>query len=148
VYLTDEFDEPVDGIVYGVAACLGVATALNVHFVVETGGVLPVAGATHIANTAAGLVAAGAILGYGLGKRRFDPKHGGLWLTGAFLLAAVVVGGIEQIALAAGVRHGSFNPWSSLGAALGTVAAVLLGCHFLTARMRRQTLLESQAETR
>ncbi len=145
VYLTDEFDEPVDGIVYGVAACLGVATALNVHFVVDTGGVLPLAGATHIANTAAGLVAAGAILGFGLGKSRFDRKRGSVWLTLAFLLAAIVVGGVERLALAAGVRHASFHPWSSLAAALAIVGVVLLGCHVLTARMRRQTLAGGQA---
>ena len=145
VYLTDEFDEPVDGIVYGVAACLGVATALNVHFVIDTGGVLPLAGATHVVNTSAGLVAAGAVLGYGLGKSRFDPKRGGLWLTLAFLLAAGIAGGVEQIAMAAGVRHGSFHPWSSLGAALAIVAVVLLSCHVLTARMRHQTLAEGKA---
>ena len=39
VYDSREFDERTDGIIYGTAVGLGFATALNVAFVVESGGV-------------------------------------------------------------------------------------------------------------
>ena len=39
VYATAEFDERMDGIVYGTAAGLGVATMLNVNLILDSGGV-------------------------------------------------------------------------------------------------------------
>ena len=35
VYSTAEFDERMDGIVYGTAAGLGIATMLNINFILE-----------------------------------------------------------------------------------------------------------------
>ncbi|MCX7706913.1 MAG: PrsW family glutamic-type intramembrane protease, partial [Anaerolineae bacterium] len=55
VYNLPEFDERVDGVIYGTAAALGYATVLNVAFVVGNGGVDLVAGVIRIAVTALAL---------------------------------------------------------------------------------------------
>jgi RsiW-degrading membrane proteinase PrsW (M82 family) len=141
VYLTDEFDEPVDGIIYVSAAGLGMATVQNIAFVVESEGVLPLAGATFIASTTLIHVASAAVLGYGLGRARFS-EGGQAWLAGAFALSILVHGGLHQLATLAAARGGTFNPWLALAVALGIGAVVLVASHLLTAHLWRQSLKE------
>jgi RsiW-degrading membrane proteinase PrsW (M82 family) len=52
VYPTAEFDERMDGILYGTAAGLGYATALNIAYVVSSGGVDLAMGCIRIVVTA------------------------------------------------------------------------------------------------
>lgn len=139
VYLTDEFDEAVDGVIYVSAAGLGMATVLNVQFVVDSDGVLPLAGATAIASSTLIHVASAAILGYGLGRDRFSPR-GQPWLAGCFVLAVVVHGGLRQLVVLAGTDGATFRPWVALAVSLGLGASVLVGSHLLTAKLRRETL--------
>ncbi|HJL23370.1 MAG TPA: PrsW family glutamic-type intramembrane protease, partial [Polyangiaceae bacterium LLY-WYZ-15_(1-7)] len=117
VYLTDEFDEPVDGVIYATAASLGVATAQNVAFVAHHAGVLPVAGATQMASTTLIHVASGVLLGYGLGRRRFDASEGGRWLAASFLAAVVAHGAFHELVVMAGAARGGFDPWMGFGVA-------------------------------
>lgn len=143
VYLTDEFDEPMDGLVYATAAGLGVATVLSVDFVVRSQGVLPLAGATTIASTALVHVAAAAVLGYGMGYARFSGPGGQRVLLGCFLLSVLANGGLKRLALVAGVSGGVFQPWSALVVAAGVAALILLGIDRLCARLARTNFQEA-----
>ena len=90
-----EFDEAMDGVVYGAAASLGFATLENTLYVLDGGfaiaimrGVLSVPGhATY-----------GAVMGYYVGRARFDA--GNRWrLVGLGLLAAVLLHGFYDLPL-------------------------------------------------
>lgn len=135
VYLTDEFDEPVDGVIYATAAGLGLATATNFDFVIRNEEVLPLAGATMVAVTGLVHVAAAAILGYGLGRGRFAHQRGRWWIGGAFALSIVVAGGLKQLSLQAGMHEATFFPWASFAVAALLAAVVLLWIDVLTFRM-------------
>ena len=134
VYLTSEFDEPVDGVIYASAAGLGMATVLNVAFVMDNDGVLPLAGATMIACTTLVHVTASAVLGYGLGRSRFG-RGGQFWLSLCFVLSVLINGGSGQLVDAVGTDGATFDPWLALGAASGLGAAVLIVCHSMVRRL-------------
>ena len=83
------FDEPMDGVVYGVTASLGFATLENIIYVLQGGWVVAVARAlTAVASHAC----FGAILGYYVGQSRFniERKVSAWWgLLAATLLHAM-----------------------------------------------------------
>jgi RsiW-degrading membrane proteinase PrsW (M82 family) len=135
VYLTDEFDEPADGVVYACAAGLGLATAANLDFVIRSESVVPFAAAAHIATVCLIHVAAAAALGYGLGRNRFVGHPRQLWLGSAFALSIVLNGGLKQLAVWSGISGGTFRPWLSLSVAAVAVAAILLAVDLLMARL-------------
>jgi len=141
-YVTAEFDEPVDGIIYATAAGIGVATVRNVEFVVQSDGVLPLAGATFIATTTLVHVAAAVVLGYGLGRARFG-AHGQGWLAACFAGSVVLSGALDQLALMAGTQGATFRPLLAFAVSAGIGAAVLLAFHLLVARLSRATLVTS-----
>ncbi len=146
VYLTDEFDEPLDGVVYATAAALGIATVTNVDFVIRHHGILPVAGAAHIILNSLVHVAAAAVLGYGLGRSRFAKHHGQLKLAMAFLFSILINGGLKRTALFTGAQGGTFRPWIVLAVAALVTACVLLGIDWLSARLRRERLSLEETE--
>ncbi len=99
------FDEPIDGVVYGVAASMGFATLENILYVSSGGLVVALTRAVTAVPSHAFL---GAIMGYYVGRARFDPRRRGVsWglalaipilLHGAYdwpLLAASRVGQAE-----------------------------------------------------
>lgn len=68
-----EFDEPMDGVVYGVAASLGFATLENVLYVAEGGASVAVVRALSAVPCHAFL---GAIMGYFVGRAKFPEAPG------------------------------------------------------------------------
>ncbi len=106
MYKNDEFDEPMDGIVYGTAAALGFASAENVlyllgaFFIPEE--VYQGAKSTEALWTVFTLRAFlsvpghalwGAIWGYALGRAKFsEPEHGRSLILKGVLLAMVLHG--------------------------------------------------------
>jgi protease PrsW len=91
IYGSTEFDERIDGIVYGAAAGLGYATYLNIHYVVVNGGVDLGIGAVRIAVVALAQASFAGITGYFLGRAKFE-NRGPFWLPVGLLLAAVLNG--------------------------------------------------------
>jgi protease PrsW len=84
IYHWQEFDEPLDGVVYGVAVSLGFATLENFLFVARLG--LGVAWQRALFAVPAHALF-GATMGYYAGRTKFD--HGGkLRIDGVLLLAA------------------------------------------------------------
>jgi len=126
VYGAAEFDERVDGIVYAVAAALGYATVVNVQYVVGSGGVNLVAGIIRITVTAMALASFGGLVGYFLGRCKFEDEP--LWWMPSGLILAAVLDGLfayavgEVTSMSIGLQGGGYNPWPGL--ILGTVVAV------------------------
>jgi RsiW-degrading membrane proteinase PrsW (M82 family) len=84
IYHWQEFDEPLDGVVYGVAVALGFATLENFFFVARLG--IGVAWQRALFAVPAHALF-GATMGYYAGRTKFD--HGGkLRVDGVLLLAA------------------------------------------------------------
>jgi RsiW-degrading membrane proteinase PrsW (M82 family) len=86
VYHWDEFDEPLDGVVYGVAVALGFATLENLLFVARLG--LGVAWMRALFAVPAHALF-GATMGYYAGRAKFD-RGGKLWRDRALCLFAPV----------------------------------------------------------
>jgi RsiW-degrading membrane proteinase PrsW (M82 family) len=91
VFLSDEFDERADGIIYGTAAGLGSATLLNLHYVLDHPGLQLDVGAARIIVAALVLASLGGLVGYGLGQVKFE-RHSP-WFAALFVVAAALLNG-------------------------------------------------------
>jgi RsiW-degrading membrane proteinase PrsW (M82 family) len=148
VYGSAEFDEPVDGIVYGSAAGVGLATALNIAFVIDSGGLDLGAATIRIVVTALAQASFAGVMGYFLGRHKFELRP--IWWmplgvgmaallngTFAFLRDSVAARGLDSSLL------GTLGPWFGLILAGVLAVAVTLG---LTAAMRRGHVPASPTE--
>ncbi len=130
VFRSPEFDERVDGIIYGAAAGLGYATMLNISYVVGHGGVDLGVGAIRCAVTALAQASFAGVTGYFLGRAKFEAR-GPLWLPAGILLAAllnglvtVLLGEVSRTGLRATPINGL--PLAAVVAALTFAALFLL----------------------
>jgi len=127
VYYAAEFDERIDGIIYAVAAALGYATTVNIQYVVQSQGVDLVPGVIRIAVTAMALASFGGLVGYFLGRCKFEDEP--LWWMPAGLTLAATLDGLftyargEITTTSLGLAGGGYNPWPGL--MLGTVVAAV-----------------------
>lgn len=138
VYSLPLFDELTDGIVYASAAGLGYATALNVAFVVESGGAGLAQTAMRVTLTALAQGAFAGVTGYFLARQKLQQRPV-WWMPAGLALAATLNGSfhVARGALARGeltVAGGSARPWAGLLLAVGLVAATTL---LLSRAMRR-----------
>jgi RsiW-degrading membrane proteinase PrsW (M82 family) len=128
IYLSREFDEPMDGIVYMMACGTGFAVWVNFHRMSAQGHSvdLSTAAAQAVVTTLAHASFAGA-LGYVMGRAKFSqrnaPLRGLLLMLG--LLGAAFLNGqfqiIEQWVSATGMKN---QPWRGLAYAAVFAAAV------------------------
>ena len=93
-----EFDEPMDGVVYGVAASLGFATFENLLYVGQSGFAVALMRALTAVPSHAFL---GAIMGYYVGRARFAESGRGRWLWTAFWVPTLLHGLYDTPLLAA-----------------------------------------------
>jgi RsiW-degrading membrane proteinase PrsW (M82 family) len=114
VYLSDEFDEPADGIVYSTAAGIGFATALNFKYV--SAGVLLGVGAINVTITTLAHACFAGAVGYALGLAKFTPESGPRQRRLALgLLSAIALNGVFFLLQDLVVRPGiAFKPWRGL----------------------------------
>ncbi|HON82226.1 MAG TPA: PrsW family glutamic-type intramembrane protease [Methanoregulaceae archaeon] len=110
VYRDEEFDEPVDGIVYASAAALGFAMVENVAYVLEGGMAVGVIRA--VASVPAHALFS-SIWGYSLGVARFRPANQRTVLVASGLAGAMLF-------------HGFFNLLASDSMMLGLVVILVL----------------------
>jgi RsiW-degrading membrane proteinase PrsW (M82 family) len=96
VYRSAEFDERIDGIIYGAAAGLGYATFLNVEYVLSNGGVDLGIAAVRAAVVALAQASFAGVTGYFLGRAKFE-NRGPFWLPVGLLLAAVLNGVVTTL---------------------------------------------------
>jgi protease PrsW len=92
VFLSDEFDERADGIIYGTAAGLGSAMLLNFHYALDHPGLRLDVGAARIIVAALVLASLGGLVGYGLGQVKFE-RHAP-WFAALFVVAAALLNGL------------------------------------------------------
>ena len=144
VYPSAEFDERVDGVVYGTAAGLGYATMLNVHYVVASGGVNLQVGAIRVVVTALAQASFAGLTGYFLGRAKFEDKPV-WWLPFGVALSAVLNGLFtylrgELTTTGLGLAGGGFNPWPGLILAAVVAGVTFGGLYYLIRRANKLTL--------
>jgi RsiW-degrading membrane proteinase PrsW (M82 family) len=146
IYLSSEFDEPMDGIIYMTAAGIGFAMAENVRYLQGKGGsVFLATGAANVVVTTLAHACFAGVLGYALGRAKFHksaaPLARNLLLAvGLFGAAALngLFGLLESVVKVTGLK---VQPWRGLAWAAGFAALVFFGVSLL---MRRH--LEAAAD--
>jgi RsiW-degrading membrane proteinase PrsW (M82 family) len=133
---TNEFDRHPDGIVYGMASGLGFSTVLTIAFVLQSGGVVPLAGAIRAVDNALIHGALGAVSGYYIGRVKIDGKKLPWLLEGLALVT--VVNAIYQVASNELSSRLVFNPWYGLvmAAVLSILVVLVLFYFFRRALLR------------
>jgi protease PrsW len=122
---TAEFDERVDGIVYGTAVALGLGIAANLSYLADHGAVSIGVGTLQIIVTSLAYATFGALVGYFLGLVKPGGAPG--WYAGVGVLVAGVVHGLYLYVTSlfeGATANLSYNPWPSL--VCTTVFAVLV----------------------
>jgi len=135
VYDTSEFDERMDGIVYGTVAGLGVATLINLNYVLANGGVALGPGVIQVVTTALAQASFSGLMGYFMAEAKFEHKP--VWWVPLGLFIAAVLNGLFSWLLSEVSANGlSVSPWRSL--VLGMVVALAV-FGLLLMLMRRAT---------
>ncbi len=135
VYATPEFDERMDGIVYGTVAGLGVATLLNLHYVVDNGGVALAPGVIQTATMALAQASCGGVMGFFLAGAKFEHRPV-WWAPLGVALAAALNGLLRWLLSEVGATGLTVEPWRQLALGLAAALVVFAG---LVALMRRST---------
>jgi len=134
VYYSAEFDQRIDGVLYGTAAGVGYATMLNLGTVFAAGGFADLgAGVTRIVVTALVHSALGGVIGYFLARARFDARPI-WWMPAGLLLAALInsaiawlrseIGRTGLVLDASGIASAGYNPWPPLALSAAVAAAL------------------------
>lgn len=136
---TDEFDERVDGIIYGTAAALGLGVAANLAYMIDNGTISLGVGTLHIVVTSLAYATFGAIVGYFLGMIR--PGGGPDWLAPVGVLVAGLLHGLyEWMNAQLGTGGLGYNPWPSL-IATTIFAGLIFGLVFYLLRRAYQEMI-------
>jgi RsiW-degrading membrane proteinase PrsW (M82 family) len=122
VFENADFDEVADGVAYGIAAGLGVATMLNIGFVLNNPGAAALPAVLRIVVTALAHASFGGVIGYFLGRAKvYGQDSGVLW----GFLVATGLNGLVTYLLGAVTRSGlTYHPWNGLVLAAGVAIAV------------------------
>lgn len=146
IYTHPEFDERVDGVIYGMAAGVGMATVFNFSYVLTRGGVDLDIGSLRIVVNALAFGTFGGIQGYFMGQARFEttPVY---YLPAGLSLAALLNGLFFFVIERVGGSALSDQPWRDLIFA-AIVAGLTLGIVFwLVARATEETLRLARSHT-
>ena len=122
VFKHHEFDERVDGVIYSVAAGLGLATVLNFKYVLQSEGVDLDIGSIRMVINAMAYASFAGIMGYYIGQVRFEktPVH----YMPIGLTVAAAFNGIFWYLLDRSFGTGlNYNPWGDL--IFATIIAVI-----------------------
>jgi len=139
VYGSQEFDERIDGVIYGTAVGLGYGTMLNIHYVISNAGVDLSVGVIRMAVTALAQASFAGVVGYFLAQDRFEGKPL-WWMLSGLGLAAVLNGLFIFVRDLAIVRGLQFNPWNALILATIIALIILAALFWLMRRANEATL--------
>jgi RsiW-degrading membrane proteinase PrsW (M82 family) len=123
VFASPAFDERVDGVVYGTAAALGMATAWNLDFILSSGGAALGASMVYISETALAQAALGGLLGYFLGRAKMERDPVG-WLPLGVALTALLNGAFFLLSHQVAAGQASLDAGAAAG--LPDLAGLLL----------------------
>ncbi len=139
VFSHPEFDERVDGVIYALAAGLGMATVHNFQYVVASRGVDLDIGSIRMVVNALAYASFAGVLGYFIGQMRFEKVP--VYYMPAGLLLAAGLNGLFFFLLdrTLGGRM-TYNPWSDLvfAAVIALIALALV--FWLIERANEETL--------
>lgn len=113
VYASAEFDERMDGIVYGTVAGLGVATLLNLRFVLDNAGVALGPGVIRTVTTALAQASFGGLMGYFMAEAKFSHRPI-WWVPLGFATAAILNGTFTWLIGEVSAAGLDVAPWRSL----------------------------------
>jgi len=148
VYGLPEFDEATDGIIYATAAGLGYATVLNIQFIIASQGVDIGAGVFRIVVTALAQASFAGVVGYFLGRAKFEDEPV-WWMPLGLSLAALGSGVFNwlrgQVTQGGGVTvSGSVaTPWIALVLAVVVAVGITALVTWLIRRSIQLTLAEA-----
>lgn len=143
VFDNSEFDERLDGVIYAVAAGLGVATVSNFVYVWQHGGVDLNIGSIRVVVDTLGYASTAGVLGYFIGQARFE-KTPLIYLPAGVLLAATLTGLYFFLIERTGANSFGGEPWRDL--LLGIfLALVMMGAvAWLVRRANEETARVAQ----
>lgn len=144
VYKTPEFDERMDGIVYGTVAGLGVATLLNLHYIIDNQGVALAPGIVNVVTTALAQASFGGVLGYFMAQAKFEHKPV-WWVPLGFVISAVLNGLFSWLINEVSATGLTVEPWRSL--VFGLVVAVATFGALVYLMQRAHAFTMRQAKT-
>ena len=139
IYLSQEFDEPMDGVIYMTAAGIGFATYENIDYFrdLDRQVLLATAAASAVVTTLAHACFAG-VLGYALGRAKFSsagPVRRALVLLVGLLVAAALNGQFQMLGGAVKSVGMNVNPWRGVAYAAGFAALVFFVVSVLMRRL-------------
>jgi RsiW-degrading membrane proteinase PrsW (M82 family) len=138
VYNTTEFDERMDGIVYGTVAGLGVATLLNLRYIVDNDGVALAPGIINVTTTALAQASFGGLMGYFMAHAKFEHRPA-WWVPLGFTVAAVLNGLFSWLIGEVSANGLTVDPWRSLAMGVAVALATFLVLLFLMRRLTEVT---------
>jgi len=152
IYYSAEFDQRIDGVVYGTAAGLGYATYLSISTVISSGGISATelsALVVRVVVIALAQASLSGFIGYFIARTKFDDEP--VWWMPLGLTIAAVINGLfswlrgeitqSPLALnATGFSTAGYNPWPALILA-AAVAVILLAVTFYLMRRANQLTL-------
>jgi protease PrsW len=149
IYMSHEFDEPMDGIVYMMACGTGFAVWANYHHLSahEHSMHLSTAAAEAVVTTLAHASFAGA-LGYVMGRAKFSRRSAPVrgTLLGLGLLGAAGLNGMFTVVDNWVKQSGMHvHPWRSIGFAALCAAAVFSGIWIASQRLLSRSPFRSQS---
>lgn len=139
MYVSPEFDEPLDGIIYMSAAGIGFATYESLQYLLGSGGeiFLSAAAAQCVVTTLAHASFAG-VMGFAMGRAKFHgssaPRRSLTLLIG-LAAAAVLNGGFQMIMDALNVQGLDTPPWERVLSSFGFAAGVFIITSILMRRL-------------
>jgi RsiW-degrading membrane proteinase PrsW (M82 family) len=139
VFGNPEFDERLDGIIYAMAAGLGVATIVNFAYVMQHGGVDLGIGSIRMVTNALGYASFAGVLGYFMGQARFE-KTPAYYLPVGVALAAILNGFYFFLLDRTGSGQLGPNPWRDLLLAAFMAFVTLAVVGWLVNRSNEETL--------
>ncbi|HLF26597.1 MAG TPA: PrsW family glutamic-type intramembrane protease [Anaerolineae bacterium] len=132
IFDSPEFDERSDGVIYGTAAGLGYATALNLQFILLNGGAALGTGEIFVVEVALAHAAFGGLLGYFIGRSKLEQEPV-WWLPLGLVLTALLNGAfnilrgqLETGTISIGAQTGALPSFTGLLLA-GGLAVVVAG---------------------
>jgi RsiW-degrading membrane proteinase PrsW (M82 family) len=155
VYYSQEFDQRTDGVLYGTAAGVGYAAALNLDDVFAAGGFEDIgAGAIRIAVNTLMHASVGGLIGYFLARDHFDRKPV-WWMPLGLVLGAltnglfsVLRGVLSQSRLsidASGIGSAGYSPLTALIISAAAAIAIFALVFALMRRADRAAHAQSDA---
>lgn len=124
VFPTGDFNNRVDGIIYGVAAGVGYATALNLSYVLSNQGVVLFVGSLRMVDTALAQAGFAAVTCYFLAGARHG-RRPVWWVPAGLTLAAILNGLFTFLRREVTVQGLTYKPLNALFLSIGFMALAL-----------------------